>query len=88
MFIAQELFGNFLKEIPAKMKFENVDLLLSFCIEYGLKNVKFRNINGENLKLIIKSVNFFQILHNQDIRITFTINLKELLKVVDEPVSF
>lgn len=81
-----------MQEIPAKMKFFNVDLLLSFCIECGLKDiiryVIFRNINGENLILIIKSADFFQKLRDQDIRIAFTIDLKELLKVVDDPVPF
>ena len=84
-----ELFRNFLKEIPAKMKFGKCWPVTFFL--YWMANiiryVAFRNINGENLKLIIKSADFFKNCAI-NIRIAFTIDLKELLKVVDEPVLF
>ena len=79
------LFKGFVESIPSKMKFDNVESLGAFLFDYSSQYQRLSfNINGENLKLIVKSEDIIQSLRSK--KIFFNVKLKEYLKVLDEPV--
>ena len=80
----------FLRQVPDLMTFDDIEVFERFIILYFLKcqDHEYKcHINSENLRLVIKS----KTLHHQlrecfpNIRITFSINVDELLKIIDEP---
>ena len=79
------LFKGFVESIPSKMKFDNVESLGAFLFDYSSQYQRLSfNINGENLKLIVKSEDIIQSLRSK--KIFFNVKLKEYLKVLDDPV--
>ena len=91
-----EVWRNVINSAPRLMKFDNPQVFQEFLLIYFRTRPGYeRLINSENLKLIAKSEPLQQLLgfylSEHSLKITksyFRVEVKELLKVLDEPVPY
>ena len=80
---------NLVSGIPEIIKFANEAVFEAFMLEYVERfpvddDYRFM-INGENLKLVLRSAQLRTIVSDNTDKFTFAVELKEIIKLVEEP---